>query len=447
MNKEKLDNSFLYGTAIAATQNEGYLINSWTQWEKMRPIPQSGFTTALWTNFDFYLKRLIELKSNSFRLSIEWSRIEPEDDCYDYESLNKYKSWIIKLKENGIEPIVTLHHFTNPLWFENSGSWLRKDAIEKFTQFAGVVANSLNGLVKYWITFNEPLAYIAGGWLLGLRPPGEKFRICKFLKVMRAIQQTHIEVYKLLHKINPNSLVSIAKNMAEFKAANDTCIENQFVKLGNYIYNDYFLNILTNNSLFEFPLLSFFIPCLGKLLCGIRDFFGNCRDYIDYIGLNHYNVVTITACEGFRLNKLFNISLINPESNNPVNELDFEVSFNSLSTVLDRLKKYNLPILIIENGTTQINNSNKIKAEYLKRNMEIVRNKILKDGMDIRGYLWWTFVHNYEWESGYKPNFGLYDINFKLLNELCEENKPLTDDVISINIAGEEFIKIAETYF
>lgn len=445
--EKKIKYNFLYGTAIAATQNEGYLTNSWTEWEKNREIPKSGFTTALWTNFNFYLQRLIELKSNSFRLNIEWSRIEPKENYYDNDSLNKYKSWIIKLKENGIEPIITLHHFTNPIWFENSGSWLRKDAINKFTQFSRIVANTLNKYVKYWITFNEPLAYIAGGWLLGIRPPGEKYRICKFIKVMKTIQQSHIEVYKLLHELNNNTMVSIAKNMAEFKSENNSFIENQFVKLGNYIYNDYFLNILTNNGLYEYPLLSFFIPCFGKLLCEIRNFFGICHNYIDYIGLNHYNIVTIRACNGLSLNKLFNISLSNPKSNNPINELDFELSFNSLGLVLDRLKKYNLPILITENGTTQINNNNKIKADYLKRNMDIVKEKILKDNMKIIGYLWWTFVHNYEWESGYKPNFGLYDINFKLLNELCKKNKPLTNDIISINIAGEKFIEISKNYF
>ena len=163
--------------STAAHQVEGNNCNQWSDWEQAGRIKSGdacGRACDWWENpeRDFDIARDLGVKA--LRLSLEWSRIEPEENRFDSQALNRYRQMLEGLHKRGIEPIVCLHHFTHPRWFENSGGFLRRDAPQLFVRFARHVASAIGDLCRFWVTFNEPNVYAACGYVLGEFPPAAK---------------------------------------------------------------------------------------------------------------------------------------------------------------------------------------------------------------------------------------------------------------------------------
>ena len=155
---------FLWGAATAAHQVEGgNRNNDWWEWEHVGGKIVDGTTSETaceqYTRYeeDFDLAR--RLGHNAHRLSLEWSRIEPEEGTFSTEAISHYRQVIEALREREIEPFVTLHHFTNPIWLARQGGWENAKVVEYFTRYAKVVAGELGGRVKFWNTINEPMVY------------------------------------------------------------------------------------------------------------------------------------------------------------------------------------------------------------------------------------------------------------------------------------------------
>ena len=172
---------FLWGVSTAAHQCEGgNRNNQWFSWEaagRTRSGDRSGLACDWWHNAerDFDIAR--ELNLNALRLSVEWSRIEPRPGEWDETALQRYRQMLNGLHERGLRPFVCLHHFTNPLWFENTGAFLRSESVDRFERFARKVVESLGDLCSDWVTFNEPNVYSVLGYQLGEFPPGRKGRL------------------------------------------------------------------------------------------------------------------------------------------------------------------------------------------------------------------------------------------------------------------------------
>ena len=166
---------FLWGAAASSYQVEGDNVNSdWWRWEKLAGKENSGRACR---HYEFYEEDFDLAKSlnhNAHRLSIEWSRIEPEEGKFSQEELKHYIDVILSLRSRNIEPIVTLHHFTNPVWFADSGGWKSRRAVSRFLAYCDFVTRSLAKHVHYWITINEPTVYISHGYLIGAWPPQVK---------------------------------------------------------------------------------------------------------------------------------------------------------------------------------------------------------------------------------------------------------------------------------
>ena len=153
--------SFLWGAATAAHQVEGdNRFSDWWAHEQGGDLPfKSGIACNHYERYqeDFDLAK--SWGHNAHRLSVEWSRIEPEEGVWNQDALNHYIDVIAALLDRGIEPLVTLHHFTSPAWFSRTGGWLRRDSIRLFSRFVSHVARHLTG-VRYWLTINEPTVYV-----------------------------------------------------------------------------------------------------------------------------------------------------------------------------------------------------------------------------------------------------------------------------------------------
>ena len=168
---------FLWGTATAAHQVEGQnKNNNWYAWEEAGNTEHKSNLACDWwsgrwkEDFD----RAAETGQNAHRLSVEWSRIQPERDRWDNSALERYREMLRGLNERNMTAMVTLHHFTDPLWFMELGGWESNEAPQLFADFVGRAVEAFKEYTNLWVTINEPNVYAYSGYVAGLFPPGKK---------------------------------------------------------------------------------------------------------------------------------------------------------------------------------------------------------------------------------------------------------------------------------
>ena len=135
-----------------------------------------------------------------YRLGLEWARLEPSPGAFSAEAFAHYRDELLLLKSLGIAPLLTLHHFTNPLWFERMGAFESADCVDIFLRFVGKVIEELGDIVEEYITINEPNVYSVFGWFMGDWPPGKK-SVLKTFRVMNHLCECHIRAYALIHRL------------------------------------------------------------------------------------------------------------------------------------------------------------------------------------------------------------------------------------------------------
>ena len=205
---------FLWGTSSAAHQVEGDNRNSdWWDWEQQPGRIAQGDTSAVACDHyhryreDFALLR--ELNQNAHRLSIEWARIEPSEGVFDSRQIRHYRDVLGELREQGIAPMVTLHHFTNPMWFSRQGGWMARGAARAFMPFVHRVVDELGDLVAIWCTINEPGIYAANGWITGEFPPGRHGDLVGQYRVTQNMHLAHELAYSAIKRRWPDSPVGL----------------------------------------------------------------------------------------------------------------------------------------------------------------------------------------------------------------------------------------------
>ena len=353
---------FLWGSATSAYQIEGDNRNcDWWEWDGGR----SGRASWFWEKWEEDIELLRELKHNAFRYSIEWSRIFAGENEINFKALKKYRRITDRLKESGIEPVITLHHFTNPIWFSRKGGWLRRENMDYFLRFVEVIAEHFQD-VKFFITINEPNVYAFRGYMEGYWPPEEK-SIFKALKVMNNMIYAHKRAYEIL-KSHGNPMVSIAQNIMVLEPAwKWSPIHWILSAFSDYMFNWYFPDRL--------------------------------RNHLDFLGINYYT-------RGFVRN-LGDVVYRGSEKNC----MGWEVYPRGLGKAIERAyRRYRKPIMITENGICTDNDFQRIK--FLKEHVsEMMR--LREKGIPIIGYLYWSLLDNYEWAEGFEPRFGLVEVDYR----------------------------------
>jgi beta-glucosidase len=337
------------------------------------------------------------MNHNSHRLSIEWSRIEPTEGGFNEEEIEHYRKVLEDLNKRGIKPVVTLWHFTLPHWFVEQGGFLHKDGRLKFLRYARRIVEELGDLVEIWCTINEPFVYAHFGYRVGEWPPGIK-SFPKFLKILRELLHVHIDTYQLIketYKKNGlgKSMVGFAKSFVWFDPYNQKGIINRLVtKIYRYFYNKlYFRPFYTGRH---------------TLLLGggkIHD----AKDSLDYIGVNYY-----FRCQ-CKVNFWKNPLTVDMEPSHKFEKslLNWEVYPEGLYYLTKLIsRKLNKPILITENGISTLNDDQRIS--YIIRHLDAV-NRAMAEGADVLGYMYWSFLDNFEWAEGYTQFFGLVSFDHK----------------------------------
>ncbi|HEX4632234.1 MAG TPA: glycoside hydrolase family 1 protein, partial [Gemmatimonadales bacterium] len=392
--------AFLWGAATAAHQVEGGNHNNdWWQWEQLPGKIKNGDTSD--PACDHYVRyrqdfeTLRAMGHNAHRLSIEWSRLFSERGVVSPEAVAHYRQVLETLRELGMTPLVTLHHFTNPLWLSRVGGWENEGAIEDFRQLARLCAAEFGDLVDLWTTFNEPNVYAYQSYVLGLWPP-ERRDFAAAVGVMRNIIRAHAAAYIEL-KSGPHggsARVGIAQHMRLFEPWRRWHpLDRMASALPEAGFNHWILRACTDGRA-GWPL--------GKPM-RIPEAAGT----LDWIGLNYYSR-DMVAFDATATRNLFSRTFSRPGSQ--LSDFAMEIYPQGIHTLLLELAaRYGKPIYITENGVADSRDA--FRAPALVAHLA-ESARALDAGADLRGYLHWSSMDNFEWAEGYTMRFGLLEVDF-----------------------------------
>jgi beta-glucosidase len=430
----RFPDGFLWGTASASHQCEGGNTNNqWYRWEQQGHI-LSGDTCAAAANWwqqaedDFELAE--QLESNALRLSLEWSRVEPQEGRWDSSAIDRYRAMLSDLRHRHILPIVTLHHFTEPLWFAERGGFTVPENIPLFVRYVQYAVAQLHDLCDFWITFNEPNVYAVMGYLLGTYPPGEHDLKCTLL-VMRNLLQAHVESFYAISELQPESRIGYCLHYRLFDPARPAWPPDvAAASLQEESFNWSLLKAAESGH-FSFPLNLVLEPL--KHAPGTRD----------YHGVNYYTREMVRF-DPTRPGELFARRFDRPGAilNDPGLEETFgEIYPAGLYRVLKAVYKRtrgNKPLYITENGFSDARDNRRPRA--ILEHLAMVQRAI-QAGIPVRGYLHWTLVDNFEWAEGWGARFGLVELNPLTQERIPRASASLFGEICRANAITEQMVE------
>ncbi|MBM4465807.1 MAG: glycoside hydrolase family 1 protein [Chloroflexi bacterium] len=426
MKMMRFPKGFLWGTATSAHQVEGNNRNNdWWEWEKEPGHILDGSRSALacdWWNRaegDFDLAQ--EMGHNAHRLSLEWSRIEPREGEWDDDAMARYRQMLVGLRERGLEPMVTLHHFTNPLWLVEKGGWETEAVVPLFERYVTRVAEELGDLIGLWSVLNEPNIYAMLSYAGGRWPPGKRSLPLAF-KVLGNMLIAHGRAYRVIHRLQPRAQVGIAHAMRVFDPADPSSrLDRWAAWIPDYIFNRLTLTALTEGVL-GFPLaLNRRVPELV--------------DSADFLGLNYYTR-DLVAFDARRPGELFGRRFY-AEGAEMSDGGYSEVYPEGLYRLLKRLAAYGKPIYVTENGLPDADDDQ--RPRFILTHLAAT-HRAIEEGAPVKGYFHWTLVDNFEWAEGWTLRFGLIALNVEtqkrtirrsgqLYQEICQ-TAAITEDMV-----------------
>ncbi len=366
----KFPEGFFWGSATSAYQVEGGIENNdWAEAAQQGRVPPSGRACDHYNLYEKDFDIAKSLGQNAHRFSIEWARIEPEEGKFDEAEIEHYRKVISALRERGMEPFVTLWHFTLPVWFAHMGGFENPESPKIFSRYCEYVVKNLgqgSGAPKFWITINEPSVYTFMIFLRGLWPPFHKqfvpLRSLYFPKVMNNLVASHNMAYKKIKAGNPASKIGIAANLTNFEPS-----KNPFSRL--------WAKFMTWSLNHKFLL--------------------KIKKYQDFIGLNYY------------FHRRYGGKDIYDKC-----DRGFNIYPRGIYNILMELKRYHKPVYVTENGVADAKDTK--RAKFIKEHLYWVKRAI-DDKVDVGGYFYWSLLDNFEWECGFGQRYGLVEINYETM--------------------------------
>ncbi len=396
---------FLWGAATSAYQVEGNCTNSnWWEFESTvdrRGLPRikrgqrSGIAADHWRRYKEDVQLLKEMHLNAYRFSIEWSKIEPEEGVFADSALDHYEQVIDELRANGIEPFITLHHFTNPLWFERKGGFEREDSPEILARFARKVVARLGRKVRFWTTVNEPNVYALEGYYSGTFPPGQQDP-ARAIVVFRNLLRAHTACYLAIKEADPKAQVGLPISVFIIDPAQKWNLLD--VSLAHYLNEAYSVSVLDYLTTGMYDLS---LPGIGTdhYESGIPEAF-------DFVGLNYYSRI-YCHYNPFGEEK---IVVVNPPLPAVQADNGWEIYKEGLIRALYMIaSRTGKPIYITENGIAD--DSDQKRATFIEDHV-LTTNRAIFEKMNVRGYFYWSLMDNFEWTEGFDKRFGLYAVDF-----------------------------------
>ena len=409
---------FLWGTATASHQVEGNNTNNqWWQWEQDgHARGKSGLACDWWGGrWKEDMDRAAETGQNAHRFSVEWSRIQPAPDRWDEDALERYRMMARGMVERGLTPMVTLHHFSDPLWLYDQCGWENKEVTLFFEKYVRKVVEALKEYVTYWVTINEPNVYALNGYLAGNFPACNK-GLTVTVKVLANMLRGHAAAYRAIHEIQPQARVGYAWHYRPMMAARPWWLPDAIMR--NFLYNS--LNMAFPSAIsagvMKSPLGSVRIPEVKGLQ--------------DYLGINYYSVDTVKF-DITNPKEMFSRRYYPADSDLSATKFIANIPTGLFDTLKWAVSAYpNLPLLVTENGVEDPDD--KMRPRYIAQHIHQMWRAV-NFNWPIKGYFHWTLVDNFEWDRGWTQRFGLWGLDVEtqarirrpsvdLYAEICKEN-------------------------
>ncbi len=385
--------NFLWGASTASHQVEGGTHNQWSEWEKAQAptlahtaerrlgkLPSwqnissqaqapanyiSGAGVEHYSRYRTDFDILTQLNMNAYRFGIEWSRIEPRPGEWDAAAIEHYREYLQQLKQRGITPVITLWHWTMPVWFADRGGFAKRGNLALFERYVQKIAELFGEQLSYVITLNEPNVYTGLGYATGEWPPQERSPLLA-IRVYANLAEAHRRAYRILKQANPKLQIGIASQLSDTRATEPRNPINRVgVAAKLYAWNWWFLNRINGHQ--------------------------------DFIGVNYY----FTEYQDW-LGRIKNPT-------KPVSDLGWYMEPSGLGRLLVQVwNRYRTPLLVSENGLADSSDSQ--RKWWLGQTMGALEYA-LEQGVDLRGYLHWSLLDNFEWAYGWWPQFGLVHVD------------------------------------
>ena len=389
---------FLLGCASAAHQVEGGNRNDWSEFERRPGAIKDGSTAQLacdhWNRWPQDLRDYADHGHNAHRFSVEWSRIEPEEGRFDAAALHHYAAVVAECRRLGMEPLVTLHHFTLPLWLAERGGVRAADAPQRFARFATACAEAL-GQVRWWITVNEPAVLAVLGHLYGTWPPGRRSMTATFA-ALRGLLRMHAAATTALREVarrqSRDVLVSVAHHIRGFIPDRRSPLDHAAAAVPDRVLNRWWL-LACHDGRMRPPI-------------GAWQRVPGAAGSLDWIGLNYYADERVRF-DIRRPGGLFAHGFADPAL--PHSTFDWAIEPDGLRRAIHRVHDMaGLPVVVTENGVAD--RDDELRPAFIVDHLGAVLAAIA-EGADVRGYLHWTGMDNFEWAEGYGQRFGLWSVD------------------------------------
>jgi beta-glucosidase len=393
---------FLWGAATSAYQVEGAPENDWTEWERLGRLKERevrcGGASGHRERWRQDLSLLPTIGANAYRYSIEWSRVEPRPGEFDPAALDLESERAGFLRAKGIEPVVTLLHYTHPTWFWRAGGWENRDSIDWFRRLAERVGASLPE-VRLWITVNEPITFILGGYLGGLIPPGQR-SFASASKALENLLRAQTEAALALTERPSGGRCGIAHNMLDFAPDRpDSSLDRRLANAGEELYNLSLIEALSTGR------MSWSFPGEGRAEFAIPDL----RKAAGFLGVNYYSRVHLRF---HGLPGAVGEFFYRDRAGRGLTDTGWEIHPQGFDRVLRSAARSGLPILVTENGIATTDD--RLRRSFLHEHCLILSGQIAA-GAPIEGYFYWSLLDNFEWLEGFRPRFGLFEVDYATL--------------------------------
>lgn len=378
----------LMGVATAATQIEGGNVDSnWNDWYQ-RGFIKDGTDPAVgndhWEKWQEDTAIMADMGLQIYRFGIEWARIMPKEGEINEDAITRYRKELELLREKGIRPLLTIHHFTNPMWFERMGAFEKRENLHFYIELVELTIDRFGDLCSDYITINEPNVYATNSYFFGMWPPAKK-SIKSTIAVMENLAYCHIRAYQMIHRKRKamgytDTMVGCANHLRVFSPENPRnpwhCIS---AKLSAWLFQNALTDAMTLGK-FTLPLRNH-----GKFPIG---------EYTDFIGLNYYSRSTVSGIgDGVK-------------ENSPRNDLNWEIYPDGIVQCAQQLYAVLArPIWVTENGTCD--NDDRFRCRYLYEHLKALS----ESGLPFQRYYHWCFCDNFEWVEGNSAKFGLVSVD------------------------------------
>lgn len=427
LNDISFPENFVWGVASAAHQVEGgHTTNNWADWEnqvddegnpRIARGEKCGAACEHWQRYPEDVALMTELGVKSYRFSVSWSKIMPEPGVIDHAVMSHYINLCDSLKAVGIEPMLTLHHFCHPMWFEEMGAFEKEENLGHFVEFCSEVFIAMKSHVTYWCTLNEPAVFVIAAYFDGNFPPGKQDPELAAL-VLKNMYQSHVMVYEKLKGLpgGDRAHIGIVKNMHQIDPMNDWNLFDRLLsRTVNKGFNGSFIGTFTKG------IYKFSFPTLVDLEAEIP----NAPYSLDFVGLNYYSHNAMDF--SFDLDAALKTRMYPDET---PTDMDYTMYPEGFYRAIKEISVLNQPIIITENGVADADDD--IRGEFIKKYLYAV-SKAVEDGYDIRGYHYWSLMDNFEWDLGYDERFGLYEVDFETQKRTLREGSKEYQRIVKAN--------------